>query len=430
MTQTLALFGGSPAIPKRHEDVFAWPLLDDADERAVLDALRTPDLDDPALIASFETQFAAWVGAAHAVAESSATNALLAGMFACGVGAGDEVIVPPCTYWATCTPILNLRATPVFADIDRETMNISSAEISRCLTPRTRAIVVTHLFGYPCDMDAILQVASARGIRVIEDASHALGSLYRGKQVGTIGDVGVFSIGRKGLAVGEGGMLVTNDRIIHDRVVAWGHAERFHSGVITDPELLRYVGVPLGGITSRMHILSAALGLSQLCRLDERLSEISEAMNDFWDQLKGVPGLRAHRPAPDSGLAIGTWYNPHGLYLADELGGLALERFIAVLAAEGFQSWTWGGLTRPLHLHPLFQVADVYREGAPTAISRAERDTRSRPGSLPVAESIRALAVPAFRRFCRKVINSYASAFRKVSEAYASLGPHIAWSDA
>jgi perosamine synthetase len=421
MPSELAFLGGKPAISEAREDLFRWPILGKQDEEAVLETLRTPNFDDDDLILAFEREFADWLGAPFALSESSGTNAILAGLFACGVGAGDEVIVPACTYWATCAPVMTLKATPVFADAEEETMNISPDDIEKKITPRTRAIVVAHLLGYPCKMDEIMQLARRHGVMVVEDASHALGSLYKGRKVGLIGDVGAYSLCRKGLSVGEGGILVTKTREIYDRAIAWGHSNRFNHDTVLNPDLLKYVGLPLGGITSRMHVLSAALGRSQLARYSERLSEIDKAMTYFWELLEGIPGIHAHRPPKASSSTMGPWYNPHGRFVSRELSGLSRRRYIEAIRSEGFNSWTWGGISNPLHLHPLFQVADVYKEGKPTAIVHADRDARTRRGDLPITESLEAIAVPAFRRFDKNAIESYASAFIKVSRYHREL---------
>src|SRR5579871_4904861 len=169
----LALLGGEPSITSSYDELFRWPLIGDAERSAVLDQLNSRDFLDGAGIKAFEREFAAAIGTHHAIAESSGTNAILAALFGCGVGKGDEVIVPTSTYWASCLPILSLRATPVFADINPETLTIDPDEVTRKITERTRAIVVVHLLGHPAEMDSIMILARRHGIRVVEDASHA-----------------------------------------------------------------------------------------------------------------------------------------------------------------------------------------------------------------------------------------------------------------
>lgn len=417
----LALFGGTPVVDRPADELFRWPVFGKAEEDAVLEILREPDFFNDTVVPAFEREFAEWVGAEYALTESSGTHAVLGALFACGVGKGDEVIVPSLSYWASCVQVMSLKATPVFADVDPATLNISPEDVLRKITPDTRAIVVVHLLGYPVDMDAILEIAQPRGIRVIEDASHAHGSRYRGRMVGTLGDIAAFSLCGKPLSIGEGGIIVTDDRELWERAVAWGHNFRFNEAEVKDPALLEYAGLPLGGVTSRMHNLSGALGRVQLATFDERIAEVDRAMNYFWDLLEDVPGIAAHRPPAGSGSTMGGWYNPHAIYRAEELSGLSAARYVEAVRAEGYQAWTRKCIKDPLHPHPLFHTADVYRDGKPTVIAHASRDTRLGRESLPNAISARAFTVPPFRRFEPAVIERYAEIFRKVSRDHRRL---------
>src|SRR6476660_7470088 len=277
----LALFGGRPVVTDPPEHLFRWPIFGQEEEEAVLALMREPNFFNDTVVPAFEREFAEWLGVEYALTESSGTHAVLGALFACGVGKGDEVIVPTSTYWASSVQVMSLKATPVFADIDPETLNIDPADVRRKVTPNTRAIVVVHLLGYPADMDAINAIAAEHGIKVIEDASHAHGSRYKGRPVGTLGDVAAFSLCGKPLSVGEGGILTTNSRELWERAVAWGHNFRFNHLEVKDPDLLRYAGLPLGGVTSRMHNLSGAVGRVQLRHYDERMREIARAMNHF-----------------------------------------------------------------------------------------------------------------------------------------------------
>ena len=241
--------------------------------------------------------------------------------------------------------------------------------------------------------------------------------------MGTIGDVGAMSLMTgKPIAIGEGGMLITNDRAIFERAVAFGHYERTGKKTrysnaacaLSDPALLKFAGVPLGGFKYRMHQLSAAVGRVQLRHYQTRMEEIQKAMNLFWDLLDGTPGIRPHRPPASSGGTMGGWYYPHGLYIAEELGGLPVEKFCEAVCAEGVDCAP--GANSPLHLHPVFREADVYGHGRPTNF--ASRPIVQGPGSLPITEAVtsRCFSVPWFKRFRPAVIEEYAAAFRKVAE--------------
>jgi dTDP-4-amino-4,6-dideoxygalactose transaminase len=279
-------------------------------------------------------------------------------------------------------------------------------------------------------MDAIMDIAARHNVKVIEDVSHAQGTVYQGKKAGSIGDIaGISLMTNKSLAIGEGGMVVTNDRGLFERAVAFGHYERTGKsrytaggGVITAPDLVEYAGVPLGGVKYRMHQLSSAVGRVQLRHYDRRMAEIQKALNYFWDRLEGVPGLRAHRPPKDSGSTMGGWYFARGLYRPEELEGLPVQEFCRALAAEGYPAGT-GTYFGPLHLHPVFQTADIYGDGRPTMLANTTRDIRQPEGSLPVSEKVpgRSLGIPWFKHFNPEIIDEYVLAYRKVSENYKEL---------
>ena len=417
----LAINGGPKAVTLDPGDLFTWPIITEEDDRAVLDVLHRGAMSGTDVTMEFERRFAQWQGAEYALAHNNGTAALHAAMFACGVGVGDEIISPSLTYWATCLPALSLGATIVFADIQPDTICIDPNDIEHRITDRTKAIVVVHYVGMPCDMDPIMAVAQKHGVKVIEDVSHAHGARYKGKKVGTFGHVSAMSLmSGKAFAAGEGGILVTDDRDVYLKAIAFGHYER-HAAALKGTDLERFAGVPWGGYKYRMHQLTSAVGLGQLAHYDERMAEIQKALNFFWDCLEGVPGLRAHRPAKDSGTTMGGWYAPRGLYVAEELGGLPIDRFREAVEAEGVGSA--GPPNFPLHLHPMLNECDVYGHGKPTRIANASRDVRQGPGSLPVTEAMRdrCYSIPYFKKLYPEKIEEYANAYKKAAENAASL---------
>jgi len=342
-------------------------------------------------------------------------------MYGCRVGVGDEIIAPGVTYWASVMPCFSLGATVAFADIDPDTLCIAPNDIEHRINEHTRAIVVVHYLGHPADMDPIMDIAERHNLKVIEDVSHAQGALYKGRKVGTLGHVAAISLmSGKALAIGEGGMLVTNDREIYERAVAFGHYRRFDEQIQTD-YLQPYRGLPLGGYKYRMHQLSSAVGRVQLRYYDQRSAEIRQAMNYFWDLLEGIPGLRAHRPPKESGSTMGGWYAPRGHYKPEELGGLSVSHFARAVRAEG--SICTPGANKPLHLHPFFNTCDVYGHGRPTRIAQAHSDVRQPAGSLPVSEQVetRTFGIPWFKRYRTEIIEEHALAYRKVAENYQDL---------
>ncbi|MBN1400597.1 MAG: DegT/DnrJ/EryC1/StrS family aminotransferase, partial [Anaerolineae bacterium] len=245
--------------------------------------------------------------------------------------------------------------------------------------------------------------------------------LYKGRKLGNLGDVAAMSLmSGKSFAIGEAGMLATDDRELYERALAFGHYARF-DGRVESEALRPYRGLPMGGFKYRMHQLSSALGRVQIKSYDERCREIRRAMNHFWNLLEGVPGIRAHRVDEGTGSNMGGWYAARGLYLPEELGGLSVTRFAEAVRAEG--SVCQPGANKPLHLHPLLNDCDIYGHGQPTRIAHSARDLRQPRGSLPITEGIgaRLYSIPWFKHYRPELIAEHALAYRKVAENYATL---------
>ena len=427
ITEQLAINGGPKAISENdeHEKLFHWPIVTEEDEQAVLDVLRSGNMSGTDITKQFEAEFAEWIGAKHALGYCNGTAAILGAMWACGVGAGDEIICPSVTYWASAAQALQLGAAVNFADIDPKTLCIDPADIEHRIGPKTKVIVVVHYCAHPCDMDAIMAIAKKHNVKVLEDVSHAEGTLYKGRKVGTIGDIaGMSMMAGKSFAIGEAGMVTTNNRELYERCIAYGHYARTGAPSkfnpvdkqVHDESLSRFAGMPLGGVKHRMNQTCSAMGRVQLKYYSQRIAEITKAMKRFWQLLEGVPGLAPHMPAEDSGSTMGGWYNVRGLYNAAELGGLSCEKFCEAVRAEGADICLPGG-NAPLHLHPVFHEADIFNQGKPTMISFGQRDVRQGPGSLPISEKINDIAfgVPWFKHDNPEIIEQYAAAYRKVA---------------
>jgi len=418
----LALFGGPKAVTKEYPDLFKWPIITKEDEEACLDVLRKGGMSGTDVTMKFEEEFAAWQGTKYALGFNNGTASLQAAMYGAGVRTGDEVICPSVTYWASCTSAFTLGATVVFANVDPITLCIDPKDIEHRISNRTKAIIVVHYLGHPCDMDEIMAIAKKHNIKVIEDVSHAQGGLYKGKKLGTIGDVGAMSLmSGKSLAIGEAGMLVTDDKTIYDYALTLGHYERMNDKFVSTEEIKPYFGLPFGGYKYRMHQLSAAVGRVQLKYYDERCEEIRKAMNYFWDLLDGVPGLVAHRVDESTGSNMAGWYAAHGIYRSEELGGLSVTRFCEAVTAEGCPISP--GCNNALHTHGVFQTMDAYGAGKPTRIAYTERDVRELDRDLEPAEKIGAsiYSIPWFKHFDKEAIEEYANAFKKAAYGYKEL---------
>ena len=248
------------------------------DIQAVVDVLKSDFLTTGPKIAEFEQTVADYVGAKYAVAISNGTSALHAACFAAGIGPGDEVITTPLTFAASANCVLYCGGTPVFADVDPKTYNIDPEDIRRKITDRTKAIIAVHLAGQPCDMDAIHSIAREHGLIVIEDGAHALGSVYKGKKVGSMSDMTTFSFHPvKPITTGEGGMIVTDNEYFYKKMVLF----RSH-GITRDDSMMTRNDGPWFyqqfdlGYNYRITDIQCALGCSQMKKLDRFLARRKE----------------------------------------------------------------------------------------------------------------------------------------------------------
>lgn len=248
------------------------------DIQAVGDVLKSDFLTTGSKIAEFEQTVADYVGAKYAVAISNGTSALHAACFAAGIRPGDEVITTPLTFAASANCVLYCGGTPVFADVDPKTYNIDPEDIRRKITDRTKAIIAVHLAGQPCDMDAIHSIAREHGLIVIEDGAHALGSVYKGKKVGSLSDMTTFSFHPvKPITTGEGGMIATDNEDFYKKMVLF----RSH-GITRDDSIMTRNDGPWFyqqfdlGYNYRITDIQCALGCSQMKKLDRFLARRKE----------------------------------------------------------------------------------------------------------------------------------------------------------
>lgn len=252
--------------------------IEEDDIQAVVDVLRSDYLTTGPKIAEFEKMVADYVGAKYAVAISNGTSALHAACFAAGIQPGDEVITTPLTFAASSNCVLYCGGTPVFADVDLKTYNIDPEDIRRKITDKTKAIIAVHLAGQPCDMDEIHKIAKEHDLLVIEDGAHALGSVYKGKKVGTLSDMTTFSFHPvKPITTGEGGMIVTDNEELYQKMMLF----RSH-GITRDENLMTrndgpwfYQQLDLG-YNYRITDIQCALGCSQMKKLDRFLARRKE----------------------------------------------------------------------------------------------------------------------------------------------------------
>ncbi|MDD5462886.1 MAG: DegT/DnrJ/EryC1/StrS family aminotransferase [Methylococcales bacterium] len=247
----------------------------------------------------FEEAFKTHLGVKYAIATSSCTGALHMGLAALGIGAGDEVIVTDTTWIGTAAPIVHLRAKPVFVDILPDSWCIDPELVQAAITPRTKAIIAVHLYGNLCNMDSLLKIGEHHGIPIIEDAAQAIGSVYHGERAGSMGKFGAFSFhGTKTLTTGEGGMFVTNDSDLYEKVLTLSN----HGRALTQtkqfwPDII--------GFKYKISTVQAAIGCGQMERLEELVKRKREILDNYRLHLESVPGISMN-PEPE-GTIIGAW---------------------------------------------------------------------------------------------------------------------------
>ena len=413
----LAITGGTPVLKAQDEGLFHWPIVNDAMRAAQAQVLETGNMSGTDIARRFEASFASWQERKYALSHNNGTNALNAAMFAVGLGPGDEIICTSVTYWASCTGALALGAAVVFCDIDPNTLQMDPASLEAHITPRTKAIMVVHYMAHPAPMDEIMAIARKHGLKVIEDVSHAQGGHYRGRKLGTFGDVAAMSLmSCKSFAIGEGGMLVTDDAEIFKRAVVFGHYDRIVD-VCTDEEMEGPKNIPWGGLKNRMHQTSAAIGLEQLKKHDAEIAEIDRAMKYFWKGISDIPGISMVYPKEEGSDKAG-WYASRFLYDAAAFGGISNVTFCEALNAETCGGFSFG-CNMPLHFSSVFFDLDIYGHGRPTASAflPAGVDLRAETGALPNAERInmRVLGEPWFKHDDHAKIDPYVEAVRKVA---------------
>ena len=421
----LAITGGTPVLKAQDEGLFHWPIVNDAMRAAQAQVLETGNMSGTDIARRFEASFASWQERKYALSHNNGTNALNASMYAVGLGPGDEIICTSVTYWASCTGALALGAAVVFCDIDPNTLQMDPASLEAHITPRTKAIMVVHYMAHPAPMDEIMAIARKHGLKVIEDVSHAQGGHYRGRKLGTFGDVAAMSLmSCKSFAIGEGGMLVTDDAEIFKRAVIFGHYDRIVD-VCTDEEMEGPKNIPWGGLKNRMHQTSAAIGLEQLKKHDAEIAEIDRAMKYFWKGISDIPGISMVYPKEEGSDKAG-WYASRFLYDAAAFGGISNVTFCEALNAETCGGFSFG-CNMPLHFSSVFFDLDIYGHGRPTASAflPAGVDLRAETGALPNAERInmRVLGEPWFKHDDHAKIDPYIEAVRKVAANVGELQP-------
>ena len=341
----------------------AQPDVGPREEELVLEVLRSGMLSLGPMGPRFERAFADWVGTKHAAAVSSGTAGLHLGLVRAGVGPGDEVITSPFSFISSANCALHAGADVAFADIDPVTFNIDPAALEAAITPRTKAIVPVHIFGLPCDIEAISAIATKHGLAIVEDGAEALGAVRQGKKIGTHGSPTIFAFyPNKQMTTGEGGIVTTDDDDVYEDILSLRNQGRADSGAWLEHDRL--------GWNYRMDDLSAAVGLAQVERLDEILGKRATVADRYTALLAGIPGVTL--PSVVEG-DVRSWF----VYTVLLEPGVDRNAVIGLLAERGVASKPY---LPSIHLQPFYRA-------------RGHRE-----GEFPISEAIsaRALALPFF----------------------------------
>ncbi len=418
MATRLAIDGGRKTVPASMKQ--PWPPVTAGDIRAVARVLRRGVLWGPMEreVLGLQREFAAYVGARHALVVNSGTAALHACVAAVGIGPGDEVLTPAYSFWATSQAVLAHNGIPIFVDIDPDTMNMDPRRIAERITPRTRALLPVHVHGLCADMDAINRLARRHGLAVIEDAAQAAGARYRGRSAGVLGDLAGFSLnGSKNLPAGEGGVVTTNDAALMDRArkMAMFGERAVPRGAI------RLYDAEIMGFNYRNHEMADAFCRSVLRRFDALQAARARNCEYLCRELGRIEGVRPPEVPPGY---VHAWHLYKVRLYPERLGITRLhpKRFRwavqRALFEEGVPTFEWHNM--PVPAQKVFLRRTVYPRGCPwncRHVRPAARRMRYDPMDYPVT-------VDMFdRSFCinhifppngRPLMEAIVAAFHKV----------------
>lgn len=355
-------------------------------------------------------KFAALAGTEYGVANTSGTAAIHVALGALGVTVGDEVITSPITDMGSVIGILYQNALPVFADLDPRTYNLDPASVEKCITPRTKAIVVVHLAGNPADMDAILEIARRHNVAVIEDCAQSYGCYYQGKHIGGLGDIGCFSLNDfKHLSAGDGGMCVMNGRTLYEKAAAFAdkNYSRVASTAVKNVEFL--------APNYRMNELTAAVGLAQLDRMDWICAQRNAYGEKLTAAISDLPGILT--PEIRKGNKSSYWF--YMLRIDEAVAKVSRNEFAEALNAEGVPAQA-GYIPTCVYEYPLFVNQNAYPGSHYPYDNPVYGKVEYKHGICPVAEQILETAVKlnVNEFYTEQDLQDTIAAIRKVSAYY------------
>lgn len=343
---------------KKEYIVFGAPMIEQAEIEEMIKTLHSGWLGTGPKTAEFERMMSELTGAKYAMAVNSCTAALHLSLIAAGIGAGDEVITTPLTFCATANAIIHSGATPVFVDVNLETMNIDENKIEKAITKKTKAIMPVHLAGRPCEMDKIMEIAQKHNLLVIEDAAHAIGAEYKGKKIGNIADLTCFSFYvTKNITTGEGGMVLTNNKNFSDKIKILAlHGMSKDAWKRFSDDGYKHYEVIYPGFKYNMMDIQASLGIHQLTRI-EKYDKIRKEIWDYYDEnLKDLNlGLFSYK-----NLDIKHVKHLYIILIDEKKCGISRDKFMQEMHLHGIGT---GVHYNPVHLHKYYRDTYGYKNG-------------------------------------------------------------------
>jgi len=361
--------------------VFGSPLIEQPEIDEVVASMKSGWLGTGPKVQRFEQMFRDYKGSNFAIALNSCTAALHLSMLAIGIKPGDEIIIPAMTFAATANAVIHAGGVPVFADCEKDTMNISPEDIKRKITPKTRAILPVHFAGRPCNMNAIVYIAQKHHLKVIEDSAHAIEAEYHGKKTGTFGDLGCFSFYvTKNIVTGEGGMIITdNEEYANQIKILALHGMSKDAWKRFSDSGYKHYQVVYAGFKYNMMDIQAAIGIHQLPRVDRYWKKRQKIWNKYNEAFKGLPVFTPAQVEPDTRHA----YHLYTLLLDIDRLKITRDQFLDEMTKLNIGV---GVHYISLHLHPYYHETYGYKKGDfPNAEWISER-TVSLPLSAKLAD--------------------------------------------
>lgn len=382
------------SVEKNKFIVFGSPLIEEDEIAEVVNTLKSGWIGTGPKVTKFEELTREYVGAKYSVALASCTAALHLSLLAHNIGAGDEVITTPLTFCATVNSIIHAGATPVFADIDKNTMNIDENKIEEAITKKTKAIIPVHFAGRPCNMDAIIKIAKKHNLIVIEDAAHALGAEYKGKKIGAIGDTTCFSFYvTKNIVTAEGGMVTTNNKEIADKIKIYGlHGMSQDAWRRYSDKGYKHYEVVVPGYKYNMTDIQASLGMHQIQKIGRYDVKRKQIWDYYNENLRDLPITLPAETEPNTHHAM----HLYTILVDKDSVGIDRDEFMQKLFEKGIGT---GVHFSPVHLHKYYRDRFGYKDN-----------------DFPNAEYVgaRTLSIPFSAKLSMKEASQIAEAIKEI----------------